>query len=44
MKEELKVTIRCLPNPGEVSGADEPGVCPFSGRPSPRRVLWAKSY
>lgn len=44
VKEELKVTIRCLPHPGEVPGVDEPGTCPFSGRPSARRVLWAKSY
>ena len=39
IKEDLKVTIRCIP-----FGADEPGVCPFSGQPSARRVIWAKSY
>ncbi len=40
IKSELKVTIRCIP-----FGDDhEPGTCPFSGEPSPRRVLWAKSY
>ena len=44
VKDELKVTIRCLPKPGEVAGADEPGVCPFTGKPSARRVLWAKAY
>jgi len=40
IKNDLKVTIRCIPfeeNP-------EPGTCPFSGRPSHQRVVWAKSY
>jgi prolyl-tRNA synthetase len=40
IKQDLKVTIRCLP----FEGWNEPGTCPFSGKPSPRRVLWAKSY
>ncbi|MFA5258131.1 MAG: His/Gly/Thr/Pro-type tRNA ligase C-terminal domain-containing protein, partial [Opitutales bacterium] len=40
ISEDLKVTIRCIPFNMEV----EPGVCPFSGRPSKQRVLWAKSY
>jgi prolyl-tRNA synthetase len=40
IKDELKVTIRCIPRGGD----DEPGVCPFSGRPSARRVIFAKSY
>ena len=40
IKEELKVTIRCIPRDGEA----EPGVDPFSGRPSARRVVFAKSY
>lgn len=40
VKEQLKVTIRCIP--GDMP--EKPGTCPFSGRPSPRRVLWAKSY
>lgn len=40
IKADLKVTIRCLPfGLGETAG-----VCPFSGEPSPRRVVWAKSY
>jgi len=40
IKADLKVTIRCIPRgPG-----GEPGVCPFTGRPSARRVVWAKSY
>ena len=40
IKEELKVTIRCVPRDGEA----EPGICPFSGKPSSRRVVFAKSY
>ena len=40
IKEELKVTIRCIPRGGD----GEPGVCPFTGRPSARRVVFAKSY
>ncbi|GAO01621.1 proline--tRNA ligase [Anaeromyxobacter sp. PSR-1] len=39
IKEDLGVTVRCIPlEPGE------PGTCPFTGRPSPKRVVWAKSY
>ena len=41
IKTDLKVTIRCLPADGL---GREPGVCPFTGNPSPRRVIWAKSY
>jgi prolyl-tRNA synthetase len=40
IKDELKVTIRCIPR----NGGAEPGVCPFSGKPSARRVVFAKSY
>lgn len=43
IKEDLKVTIRCIPFEGEEL-AGGPGICPFTGNPSPRRVLWAKSY
>ncbi len=39
IKEDLKVTIRCIP-----FGAGEAGACPFSGQPSAQRVIWAKSY
>lgn len=39
LKEELKVTVRCIPlAPGE------PGTCPFTGKPSQKRVVWAKAY
>ena len=43
VKEDLKVTIRCIPfdNPEH---PPEPGRCVITGEPSPRRVLWAKSY
>jgi prolyl-tRNA synthetase len=37
------VTIRCIPldNP---ANPPEAGTCPFTGNPSPRRVIWAKAY
>lgn len=40
IKEELKVTIRCIP----FDSTEEEGKCVFSGRPSKRRVVFAKSY
>jgi prolyl-tRNA synthetase len=40
IKEELKVTIRCLPFEAE----PEAGTCIFTGEPSPQRVVFAKSY
>jgi prolyl-tRNA synthetase len=40
IREDLSVTVRCIPLDNDV----EPGTCPFSGKPSPRRVIWAKSY
>ena len=43
IKADLKVTIRCIPT-HETSLPAEAGVCPFSGGPSVRRVIWAKSY
>jgi prolyl-tRNA synthetase len=39
IKDELSVTVRCIP-----FGDDEPGVCPFTDKPSAKRVVWAKSY
>jgi prolyl-tRNA synthetase len=43
IKAETKVTIRCVPLPGQ--GPDpEPGTCIKSGAPSTRRVLMAKAY
>ena len=40
IKEDLKVTIRCIP----FSGTEEDGKCILTGEPSKRRVVWAKSY
>ncbi len=40
IKEDLKVTIRCIP----ADAPEEEGVSIVSGQPSQRRVLWAKSY
>ena len=40
IKEATKATIRCIP----LDVADEEGVCIYSGRPSHRRVLFARSY
>ena len=40
IKKELGVTIRCIPDHIE----KEPGICPFSGKPSSQRVIFAKSY
>jgi prolyl-tRNA synthetase len=40
IKDELKVTIRCIPHEKN----PEPGICPFSGKPSRQRVIFAKSY
>jgi len=39
IKNDLKVTIRVIP-----FGDAEPGKCIFTGEPSARRVVWAKSY
>jgi prolyl-tRNA synthetase len=39
LKNDLKVTVRCIP---EETG--ESGTCIFSGNPSPGRVVLAKSY
>jgi prolyl-tRNA synthetase len=39
VKNDLRVTIRVIP-----SGEVEPGKCIFTGEPSTRRVVWAKSY
>lgn len=40
IKEETKATIRCIP----LDANQEPGRCVFSGRPSNRRVLFARAY
>jgi prolyl-tRNA synthetase len=43
IKNELKVTIRCIPL-DDPSNPPQAGTCPFTGNPSPRRVIWAKAY
>jgi prolyl-tRNA synthetase len=43
LKEDLRVTIRCIPFDPEVQD-EQPGICVISGAPSRRRVLFAKSY
>lgn len=40
IKEETKATIRCIPLDAEV----EIGKCIYSGKPSNKRVLFAKAY
>jgi len=40
IKEETKATIRCIP----FDSPDEDGKCIYSGKPSKRRVLFARSY
>jgi prolyl-tRNA synthetase len=40
IKELTKATIRCIPN----DAPEEEGQCVFSGKPSSRRVLFAKAY
>lgn len=37
---ELKVTIRCIP----LDGSEEQGTCLYSGKPSTKRAIFAKSY
>jgi prolyl-tRNA synthetase len=43
IKDDLKVTIRCIPLEDTAKPA-EAGTCIFSGGPSRGRVVWAKSY
>ena len=40
IKEETKATIRCIPLEGDTT----PGTCIYSGKPSERRVLFARAY
>ncbi|MBK0371144.1 proline--tRNA ligase [Flavobacterium agrisoli] len=40
IKDLTKATIRCLP----LEGVVEPGTCVFTGKPSSRRVFFAKAY
>ena len=40
IKNETKATIRCIP----LDGDQTPGVCMVTGKPSARRVLFARAY
>ena len=40
IKEETKATIRCIPFEGDTT----PGTCMVTGKPSTRRVLFARAY
>ena len=40
IKDDLKVTVRCIPN----DAVEEAGSCICCGKPSKRRVIFAKSY
>jgi len=40
VKEETKATIRCIP----LDVKEEEGICIFTGKPSNKRVLFAKAY
>lgn len=40
VKEETKATIRCIP----LDAVEEEGVCIFTGKPSTKKVLFAKAY
>ncbi len=40
IKAETKATIRCIP----FNSTEEAGNCVYSGKPSPKRVVFAKAY
>ncbi len=40
IKNETKATIRCIP----LEGSSEPGICMVTGKPSERRVIFARAY
>ena len=40
VKDETKATIRCIPLEGDTT----PGACMVTGRPSARRVIFARAY
>ena len=41
IKKDLQVTIRCIPFDERYT---EAGTCFYTGRPSQRRIIFAKSY
>ncbi|HHM21643.1 MAG TPA: hypothetical protein ENJ20_06425, partial [Bacteroidetes bacterium] len=40
IKELTKATARCIPN----DLVEEPGQCVLTGKPSKRRILFARAY
>jgi prolyl-tRNA synthetase len=40
IKKDLSVTVRCIP----LDEQKKEGICPFTGKKSPQRVIFAKSY
>lgn len=40
IKEDTKATLRCIP----LDGDDTPGFCMVTGKPSARRVIFARNY
>ena len=40
IKDDTKATIRCIP----LEGDDSPGLCMVTGKPSARRVVFARAY
>jgi prolyl-tRNA synthetase len=40
IQQKTKATIRCIP----LEPDEEPGQCVLTGNPSPRRVVFARSY
>jgi prolyl-tRNA synthetase len=44
IKDELGVTIRCVPLEGQRDGVADPGRCIYCGESSAQRVVFAKAY
>jgi prolyl-tRNA synthetase len=44
IKDELGVTIRCVPLDGQLEGIDDKGRCVYCGGASAQRVVFAKAY
>ncbi|MEM8549567.1 MAG: proline--tRNA ligase [Verrucomicrobiota bacterium] len=44
LAKEMKVTIRNIPLEGQYGYDGSPGTCVYTGKPSPQRVVFAKSY
>ncbi|MDP4848899.1 MAG: His/Gly/Thr/Pro-type tRNA ligase C-terminal domain-containing protein [Verrucomicrobiales bacterium] len=42
LQQEMKVTVRCIPNDTALRGG--PGTCVLTGKPAAGRVIFAKSY